>query len=428
MARIVITTLGSSGDLHPYIALALGLRARGHEIHFATEATHEARLAALGFTFTPLTGDPELILAPYGHELFESANPLASVRALYDAYVVPTLRPRIEELRPLVAGADFFVSSAQQAASHIVAELTGTPWASVPLTPIVLPSVEIEAVALPALPAPVRQALGKAALTVSGPFIRHIVDDPMNAVRREYGMPPLRDIITDGALSHRLTAVATSPAFVPRPDDWPAWARMTGFLFWDTPDGWTEPAPLTDFFNGALPVVAISSGSMAQYVPHFFDRFFRVGLHAIWAAGARALVIGAPPGALPDPLPDWIYAVPYAPFSHVYPRCSAVIHHGGIGTTAQGLRAGVPQLIVPWGVDQFFHGAQVGRLGAGRWMTRRAFTANHARSALRALLTVPHYRQAAQAIAMQIAQDDGVQTLCDAIEAAMPQPARHTQW
>lgn len=418
MARIVITTLGSSGDLHPYLALALGLRARGHHVHFASEAAHGAQLAALGFAFTPLTGDPELILAPYGHQLFESGNPLASVRALFDSYIVPTLRPRIEELRPLVAEADFFVSSAQQMASHIVAELTGTPWASVPLTPLVLPSAAIESVTLP--PLPLRQAVGRAAFTVSGLLVRRIVDDPINAVRREYGLPPLHDIIADGALSHRLTAVATSPAFVPRPDDWPVWAKMTGFLFWDTPGDWTEPEALTDFFNGTLPVVAISTGSMAAYVPHFFDRFFRVGLHVIWSAGARALVIGAPLGALPDPLPDWVCAVPYAPFSHVYPRCGAVIHHGGIGTTAQGLRAGVPQLIVPWGVDQFFHGAQVARLGAGRWMTRRAFTPNHATSALRALLTVPRYRHAAQAIATQIAGEDGVNALCDAIEAAMP--------
>jgi len=286
----------------------------------------------------------------------------------------------------------------------------------------VLPSAAIEPVSLPALPPPVRRVIGNAALTVSAPFIRHIVDGPINAVRREYGLPPLRDIITEGALSRRLTAVATSPAFVPRPNDWPAWAQMTGFLFWDTPEGWTEPAALSDFFNGTLPVVAISSGSMSEYVPHFFDRFFRAGLHAIWAAGARALVIGAPPGAVPNPLPDWIYTVPYAPFSHVYPRCAAVIHHGGIGTTAQGLRAGVPQLIVPWGVDQFFHGSQVARLGAGRWMTRRAFTPHRATNALRALLTVPRYRHQAQGIAAQIAGEDGVNTLCDAIEAAMPHP------
>ena len=99
MARIIMTTLGSSGDLHPFLALALGLRARGHDIHFATEAMHEARVTALGFPMTPLTGDSELMLAPYSRELFGSSNPLPSVRVLYDEWIIPTLRPRIEELR-----------------------------------------------------------------------------------------------------------------------------------------------------------------------------------------------------------------------------------------------------------------------------------------------------------------------------------------
>ena len=230
-------------------------------------------------------------------------------------------------------------------------------------------------------------------------------------------------MLTTGPLSHRLTAVATSPAFMPPAPTWPAWAKMTGFLFWDAAQEWEEPETLTAFFDGPLPVVAVSSGSMSEYVPRSFDRFYQYEPER--RSGHRAheqLVIGAPPGALPDPLPNWIHAVPYAPFSRIYPRCAAVIHHGGIGTTAQGLQAGVPQMIAPWGADQFFHGAQITRLGTGRWMTRRAYRPGRATKTLRALLTMPRYRQAAQAIAAQIASEDGVATLCDAIEAAMPQP------
>jgi len=423
MARIVMTTLGSSGDLHPFLALALGLRARGHAIHFATEAIHEARITALGFPMTSLTGDSALMLAPYNRELFEGNNPLASVRVLYGKWIIPILRPHIEELRALVADADFLISSAQQIASHIVAELTGIPWASVALTPLVLAAPGIEAVALPPMPERLERAINDSAPAVGALIFRRLVDDPINAIRAEYGLPPRADMLTTGPLSHRLTAVASSPAFVPPPPAWPSWAKMTGFLFWDTPEGWTEPEALTAFFNGPLPVVVVSSGSISEYVPHVFDRFYRTSLNAIWSSGARALVIGAPPGALPDPLPDWIYALPYAPFSHIYPRCAAVIHHGGIGTTAQGLRAGVPQMIAPWGADQFFHGAQITRLGAGHWMTRRAYRPTKATKALRTLLTMPRYQQAASAIATQIAGEDGVTTLCDAIEAAMPQHA-----
>jgi len=423
MARIVMTTLGSSGDLHPFLALALGLRARGHAIHFATEAIHEARITALGFPMTSLTGDSELMLAPYSHDLFERSNPLPSVRVLYHEWIIPTLRPRIEELRALVANADFLISSAQQIASHIVAELTGIRWASVALTPLVVLAPGVEALALPPMPEALKRALADAAPTVTAPVFRRLLDDPINAIRAEYGLPPRAGMLTTGPLSHHFTAIACSPAFVPPSPVWPPWAKTTGFLFWDTPEDWTEPESLSAFFNGLLPVVAVSSGSMSERVPHFFDRFYRTSLNAIWSAGARALVIGAPPHALPDPLPEWVYAIPYAPFSHIYPRCGAVIHHGGIGTTAQGLRAGVPQMIVPWGGDQFFDGAQITRLGAGHWMTRRAYKPAKATKALRTLLTMPRYQQAASAIAKQIAGEDGVTTLCDAIEAAMPQHA-----
>lgn len=421
LARIVITTFGSSGDLNPFLALALWLRARGHDVHFATEALHHPRLTEHGFAVTRLTGDPELMLAPYGREMFGGANPIPSLKVLYQQFLIPTLKPRVEELRALCAGADMLVSSAQQLAPALVAELTGIPWVSVPLNPVVITSGEIAALTLPRFLEPAWKAINRGSLRLVRPLIRRYVDNPINAVRREYGLPSRYNLLTEGGLSRRLTAVATSPTFLAPPHDWPTWVKMTGFCFWDTPETWHEPEALAAFFAGPMPVVALSSGSMSELVPHYFDRFFRTSLSAIWQAGARALVIGAPAGALPEPLPPWVFSVPYAPFSRVYPRCAATIHHGGIGTIAQALRAGIPSLIVPWGADQFFNGSQVERIGAGKWSTRRHYTDRRATQALRALLTGPRYRQTTQRIAAQIAQEDGVAALCDAIEAAMPQ-------
>ena len=143
---------------------------------------------------------------------------------------------------------------------------------------------------------------------------------------------------------------------------------------------------------------------------------FQAGIAAIRQAGARALVIGAPADVLPDPLPDDVFALPFAPFSQIYPRCAAVIHHGGTGTLAQSLRAGVPALVVPWGVDQFFAGAQLARVGAGRWIRRPAFTAERGAHEVAALLDDPSYHRRAQAIAQQIATEDGVAAFADLLE------------
>jgi len=420
LARIVITTFGSSGDLNPFLALGLGLRARGHDVRFATEAMHHPRLIEHDFPVTRLTGDPELMLAPYGREMFGSANPIPSLTVLYKHFLIPTLQPRVEELRAACADADLLVSSAQQMAPPLLAELTGLPWVSVPLTPAVVSSAEIQILTLPRILQPARSLINRYTLPVAAPLIRRYVDDPVNAVRARYGLPPRRNLFTKGGLSQRLTAVATSPAFLAPPSDWPAWVRTTGFCFWDTPDTWQEPEGIAAFLAGDRPVVALSSGSMSVFVPHYFDQFFRTSLHAIWRAGARALVIGAPDGTLPEPLPDWIRAVPYAPFSHIYPRCAAAIHHGGIGTMAQALRSGIPSLVVPWGADQFFNGAQLERIGAGLWSTRRAYTDRRATRLLRRLLHEPHYRRTATCIAAQIAREDGVGTLCAAIEGVLP--------
>jgi rhamnosyltransferase subunit B len=103
----------------------------------------------------------------------------------------------------------------------------------------------------------------------------------------------------------------------------------------------------------------------------------------------------------------------------VYPRCAVVIHHGGIGTVAQALRAGVPALIVPWGADQYLNAAQVAHLGAGRWLQRHCYTTERAAHGLDALLHQAWYRERTQALAALIAQEDGVGALCDALEAVL---------
>lgn len=153
-----------------------------------------------------------------------------------------------------------------------------------------------------------------------------------------------------------------------------------------------------------------------------FAPFFRASVAAIHAAGARALVIGAGVAAPQASAGSATLSVGYASFSRVYPRCAVVIHHGGAGTVAQSLRAGVPTLVAPWGADQFFHGALIERLGVGRVLSRRQYPVE-ARAALVALLTQESYRARARALAARIASEDGVRRLCERVEWALAQSA-----
>jgi len=425
MARIVLTTYGSSGDLHPIIAVGLGLRARGHDVRVAVEGMHRATVEATGLAVHSLPGDTAALPSADTRALLTAATPAHFLRRLLYEHMLPLLPATVDALRAACADADLLVSSALQLAAPIVADLLGVRWASVAFSPLSVPSRFIEPTPLPlSIPGRLQSLVNRAAWFVGTAVLREIGDKPINTVRGAYGLAPRHDLLLTGTTSRTLTAVATSPAFVSPPPDWPASARMTGFLFWDTPDGWREPAEMTAFLAEPTPVVAVSSGSIGPFAGDVFAPIYATSVAAIRRAGARAIIVGAAPGNLPTPLPPDVYALPYAPFSGLYPRCAAVIHHGGIGTTAQALRAGVPALVLPWGVDQFFDGAQVARLGAGEWLPRRRYTVVRATKALTALLHRPLYRERTGAIAGQIAQENGVATLCLAIEDLLMRRAR----
>lgn len=421
MARLVISTVGSSGDLYPYIALGLGLRQRGHTVIFAVEEGFAPRLRAEGFEVRPLRGDVGALLGSHAREMVTGADPFASLRAIARHYLAPSLAANIALLRDLCADADALIASAGQVAASAVAELTGVRWVTVALSPTIPSAWVAPSREAGRLPGAAGRLVNRALWTLGGVGIARASDPPLNAVRAQFGLAPRHRLLGDGALSPELTAVAVSPAFFPRPPDWPASARVTGYLFWDIPSGWREPPELTDFLSGERPVVAVSSGSMGAEVGDAFADFFAASVAAIHQVGARALVIGAG-AAYTEDGPETL-RVNYAPFSLVYPRCAAVIHHGGAGTLAQSLRAGVPALIVPWGADQFFHGLLAERAGVGRTLPRRRYTTERARAALTALLYEPRYHQRARALASQIAREDGVGALCDAIEARLAQPA-----
>ena len=419
MSRIVISSFGSSGDLNPYLALALGLRQRGHDVSFAVEDSFRPPLERTGFPVRHLTGDAYAMLAPFANRMYGGMTPFAAISTILRHYILPTMRPKVAELRSICDGADLLILSPTHFAGTIAAELSGVPSVTVALTPTFRSRDIVPGPQTFDLPAPAQRLANRAAWTLGNVVLRRLVDRPVNAVRAEYGLPPRRDLMSTGSLSRTFSAVAASPAFLAMPPDWPSYLHITGFLFWDGVEGWREPPALASFFDGAKPAVAVSSGSMGPAVAGIFAHFFATSIAAIRRAGARALVIGAAPQILPDPLPPDVLALDYTPFSLVYPRCAALIHHGGIGTTAQGLRAGVPALIVPWGADQFFNGGQVARIGAGRWMYRQFFTPASGARALHSLLHDKRYHERAAAIAAQIACEDGAAALCDAISGLL---------
>lgn len=420
MARIILSTNGSLGDLHPFLAVGAELRARGHDIRFAVMVPFHAAVQAAGFALDPLPNDRMSHGPGDDRAIYGSNTGVSALRAAFRRRILPTLPAKIAALRAACAGADLLVASGLQFPAPIVADLTGIPWASVTVTPLSLPSAFFAPnPQVPAGPPALRLAATRLGWLLGAALLRQIADHAINDVRRSYGLLPRRNLMLDGNMSATFTSVAISSVFLPRPPDWPRHVHMTGFCFWDTPSTWQAPAELTTFLNASGPIIAVSSGSAAPTVHEVFTPFYRTSIDAIRRVGARALVIGAAPGVIPDPLPPDVFALPFAPFSLVYPRCAAVIHHGGIGSVAQALRAAVPMLVVPWGFDQAFNGARVAELGVGQWLPRSAYTPDRVAPLLADLLHTPSYRDRAQQLAYALTQENGVRTLCDRLEALL---------
>lgn len=417
MARIILSTFGSSGDLNPFVALGLRLRARGHAVRFAVQDHFRPTVEALGFPVDLLSGNVASSLAPFASQMIGKRNPVASLSLLMQQGILPTLSANVEELRQACSGVDLLVTSFAQPAASFVADLTGISWVTVALTPVTLPSAHIITQPQPfPLPGPVQRASNRLSWKLGGLLLARIADRPINRLRAGYGLRPRREVLWLGNASESLVCLACSPAFQPPAPDWPTQVQVTGFCFWDTPSTWKAPPALQAYLREERPLVIVTAGSIGPHTRQAFLPYFRTSIAAIRQAGARALVIGLEASDLDVPLDGDVLALPFAPYSEIFPHCAAIIQHGGIGTIAQALRFGVPTLVVPWGFDQWYSATQVTRLGVGAYLSWQGFTIERAARALDTLLHSARVREAASHVCDQIAQEDGAEAMCAAIE------------
>lgn len=416
MARIVLAPLGSLGDLHPFLSLALGLAGRGHEVVFAAADFYRSRIEGLGFQLHPMR---PAITPDHAEKMAYWMDARKGPERVLREFVLPVLPESYADLSRALAGADFLVSGELVFAARTAAEVHGLPWAFVALSPLSFFSAYDPSV-LPPFPALARlRSLGPA---VNGAIVRfgHRVTrpwgEPIQRLRRELGLPPVENPFFDGKHSpHLVLALYSRLLGGPQPD-WPASAVQTGFAFYDRDEtGADLPEELDRFLSeGEAPVVFTLGSAAVGAAGDFFAR----SAAAAELLGRRAvLLVGDNPN--PPGLSPWIVSARYAPYSQLFPRAAAIVHQGGIGTCGQALRAGRPALVVPWGHDQPDNAARLVRLGTSRTLPRERYTAGRAARELARLLDDPAYTAKAAAAAAVIRQEDGVGAACDAIEARL---------
>jgi UDP:flavonoid glycosyltransferase YjiC (YdhE family) len=422
MARLVVTTMGSWGDLFPSLAIAKAAAARGHEVSLAATPAYRELVEAEGVRFVPVgprfgpeefAADPAILDGRMGG--------FAGFRHLFRTVVFPNLRAWVEDLRAAVAGVDLLVSHPAVLATPIAAELERVPWTTFSVFPGLVPSDFT-------LPSPTRARPGgatgrmlcRAAWRVARWNTGRSFDPPVNEVRAALGLRAVRDALFVPVSSGHPYLVGASPHVVDVPPDWPPNVRLTGFFAWDSPAQFGHPAELDSFLASGSPPVLVTLGGSSAVDP---GDFYESAVAAVCRLGRRALVLAGPtPGpVLLDSEPD-VLALPYAPFSEVAPRCLAAVHHGGIGTSVACLAAGLPQLLVPRGFDQPQTALRMRRLGVGTSLPWTRATAVRLQRELARLLGEPVYRQRAEAVAVLIRHEDGLRQVVDELERQLDDP------
>ena len=414
--RIVITTWGSFGDLFPYLALGRTLLARGHDVVLATCPIYRDIVAAEGLRFHPTRPDVD----PNDTALLTRVmDPARGTEAVVKEMLVPALRDAYADLSAAADGADLIVAHPVTFVARMVAEERKRPWFSTVLAPTSFFSIHD----FPILPPHIGVAAFARRHRWAARAMRAIAKAltarwlaPLQQLRTERGLAPIGHPLFEGQFSPYGTLALYSRVLGEPQPDWPARTTVTGFLFRDDQDA--MPPELDAFLSSGPAPIVFTLGSSAVGVP---GAFYDESVKAAAALGRRAvLLVGRPQETIaPRVLPTRMIAVAYAPHGALFPRAAAVVHHGGVGTTAQGLRAGCPALIVPHAHDQFDNAARVERLGLGRTLDARRYSADAAAPLLRALVDAPPVAARGREIAAAIAGEDGGAAAVRAIEAAL---------
>ena len=230
-----------------------------------------------------------------------------------------------------------------------------------------------------------------------------------NRARMELlGLPPApwRGAFERGASPREPVLYGFSPSVLPRPADWGARVHVTGYWFADEPDGWVPPQEVVRFLEEGPPPVYIGFGSMSVKEP---EATMRLVLDAIAATGRRAIVHAGWAGLAATATPDDVLIVGSVPHAWLLPRVGAIVHHGGAGTTAAAIRAGVPSVVVPFHGDQPFWAGLTHTLGVGtKPIPRRRLTATRLAAAIEEAFTVDELRQRAAELGERVRREDGV--------------------
>ena len=403
--KITIATVGTRGDVQPYVALGLGLQSAGHQVQIATDPLFQAFIENYGLGFTAVNADPRQAIQEDMRQI--GGNPVRLLRWI-DQQFTPLARQYFIEMRAAAADSDAILVSALAFAAMHVAQALGIPSLAAYLYPIT-PTRAFPSMAAANLPS---------WMTNLGPvnwwsfhlynlgFFRMMLP-VINQLRGEIlDLPPIPwSYYTKIDLSEVPIIYGYSPHVLPKPADWGDHLHITGYWFLEDSD-YQPPGELSSFLEAGTKPVYIGFGSMLDTEA---AKTTQIVLEALEITGQRAILHGGWSELGAQQLPDNVLRVSDVPHSWLFPRMAAVVHHGGAGTTAAGLRAGVPSVIAPYFADQPFWARIVNQLGAGpKPIPRLKLSADKLAAALQQCTRDGQMQRTASQLGDQIRKENGI--------------------
>ena len=417
--RVILSNIGTFGDINPLIAIALELKRRGHAAVMAVPAVFEGKIRPLGLEFHAVRPD----IDPRNTIMIEMVYDVkkGTERGLRE-FLFPALRQTYDDLLDAATRpqrADLLLLGELNYAGPLVAEVTGIPWASYLLAPLSFFSA-FDPPVLPMYPRLARAdrtvpGLGRAIKRLAR-FMSRKWPEPIYELRAELGLERGSNPLFDAKHSPSLVLALFSRMLGREQKDWPPHTKITGFCFYDSDAGNATLPPHLEAFLAAGPApVVFTLGSAAVMAA---GKFYEYSAKAAMRLGVRAvLLIGSDQrNRPPQALPETICVAEYAPFSVLFPRAAPVVHQGGVGTTAQCLRAGKPMLIMPYSHDQPDNARRMRRLQVARVIQRDNYTPVRVARKLQAMLEEPLFAARAALVAERLSQEDGVASACDSLE------------
>jgi sterol 3beta-glucosyltransferase len=405
--KITILAFGSTGELTPYLALSLGLRAAGYRVNLVTNARYAGMLSKYDIGFFGIDDDPATVLRGESGQQWTAGgtNVIKQIKSLVSG-LDARLRLYAEHSMQQSEGSDLLIASqlATLGAVH-VAEKLKIKIISALISPLT-PTTKIANALMPTFfdTSPENWVSHKICYRLASIAFRRTMSD----LRRELGLEPSKGCEPFSSMySQQLPVLyGYSEAVLPRPPDWTEHTQVTGYWFLPRAADWQPPDDLADFLASGSPPVCIGFGSMIYGDP---EAAADLVLGALKQVGCRGLLLTGWGAMKPKALPDDVYATDSVPHDWLFPRVAASVHHGGQGTAAAALRAGVPAVSVPFLGDNHFWARRFNQLGvATRPIPRTKLSAQALAQAISVAINDGRLKRNATHFAERISSEDGV--------------------